>query len=408
VNTTLSRRAADALPSRVGAGTSVRSRLRLLLAGLGALLACSLYIGWAGMVESRADAALAQRVQQTLHGMDQVLAAQQALATLRSSLRLGFSAIPEPGGEGSPLPAATTELMAAYREAIAPLSAEQPDTGALLDEIGQQFSDAAVQINQLLGRGQVDAARHKMAEFPRIGIPAEARLRALAVELQARQREAQGARAADRNTVQRMAAAALILLAIVVLGAVLLVSRSVLPPLNRIHDALARMGRGEPLRESPVRGPNEFGQIGEALLELSRLNTDLRDIAFIDSLTRLPNRASFEADLQTRIDRAEASALVLADLDQFRTINDGFGHRFGDDFLRAASERLRRLMPGGSVYRYSADLFVLILPVPTGEAREKLGKELERIRQGRTGAGTGPPVASVLQLWRGAIAGGCA
>ena len=367
--------------------TGVRSRLRLLLAGLAALLACSLYIGWSSIVENRADALLAKRVHETLSGMDQVLAAQQALAGLRRSLVLRFSAIPEPDSDVTPLPAAAPELLAEYRRAIAPLREQHPEAGALLDRVGQQYSEAAVEISALIDAGERDQARRRMSEFPRIGTPADASLRELAGQLQARQREAQAVREADRNSAQRLAATALILLAVVVLGAVLLVSRSVLPPLNRIHAALARMGRGEPLSEPPVRGPDEFGQIGEALLELSRLNTDLRDIAFIDSLTRLPNRASFEADLQTRIDRNEASALVLADLDQFRTINDGFGHHFGDDFLRAASERLRTLLPGGSVYRYSADLFVLVLPAPASEVREQLGTQLEGIRQGMAEVG---------------------
>ena len=375
----------------------MRDRLRLLLVGLFGLLACSFYLGWASLNEARADVALAGRVHQTLADMDQVLAAQQALVVLRRNLLLSLGAAQTPeSGVANPAEAAP-EMLADYRLAIAALRQQQPEAGALLDQVGAQFAAATLETARLLEAGADDQARRRLAEFPRIGAPAESRLRALASLLQSELREAQAAREADRTSTQRLALTALILLAVVVLGALLLVSRSVLPPLNRIHAALLRMRRGEALSEPPVAGDDDFGQIGVALVDLSRVNSSLRELAFIDSLTRLPNRASFEADLQTRIDSADPTALVMADLDQFRTINDGYGHRFGDDLLCAAGDRLRELLGGGaSVYRYSADLFVLLLPAPARGAREALGPELERLRQGM--AEMGPVQDRLLPL----------
>ena len=360
----------------------VRSRLRILLAGLAALLLCSLYIGWASLQERQADQSLDQHTRQTLQGLDQVSAGQRALTALRRNLGMSI-------GSETTSPASAPAWLADYRRTMAPLAPLQSDQGRLLDEVATALVATARDADALLRAGDLPGGRRKIEEFPRIGEPAEARLRDLAAGLQAALHGAQAVREEERYGARRLALASLILLAVVVLGAVALVARSVLPPLDRIHTALSRVSRGEALDEPPVRGQDEFGQIGRAVLELSRLNADLRDLAFIDPLTRLPNRASFEADLQGRLGKGEPGVLVFADLDRFRNINDGFGHHFGDDFLRAASARLRGLAgPGSSVYRYSADLFVLLLPAAADASQESMTPELERLRQGMAELGS--------------------
>lgn len=360
----------------------VRGRLRMLLAGLAALLVCSVYIGWTSLQERRADQSLDQRTRQTLEGLDQVLAAQRSLTTLRRNLALSIGS-----DEGSP--AVIDGWLDEYRRAMAPLAPLQGDGGRMLDEVAGALTVATREADGLLRSGDIGASRRRVGDFPRIGEPAETRLRELATGLQASLHEAQAIREQERFGARRIAIASLILLAVVVLGAVALVARSVLPPLDRIHGALARVNRGESLDEPPVRGQDEFGQIGHAVLELSRLNADLRDLAFVDPLTRLPNRASFEADLQARLGKGQAGVVVFADLDQFRNINDGFGHHFGDDLLRAASERLRGLAgAGSSVYRYSADLFVLLLPASADASHDTVLPELERLRHGMAELGS--------------------
>ena len=369
-------------PSRSGHIPGVRSRLRILLVGLAVLLLCSLYIGWASLQERQADQSLDQNTRQTLEGLDQVFAAQQALTTLRRNLGMSI-------GSGTATPEATAAWLEDYRRTIALLAPLQADRGQLLEGISAALLAVTLDADSLMRAGDAAGGRRRIEEFPRVGEPGEARLRELATGLQKALHDAQLVREEERYGARRLAIASLILLAVVVLGAVALVARSVLPPLDRIHSALARVNRGESLDEPPVRGQDEFGQIGHAVLELSRLTADLRDLAFIDPLTRLPNRASFEADLQTRLGKGEAGVVVFADIDQFRNINDGFGHHFGDDLLRAASERLRGLAgAGSSVYRYSADLFVLLLPAGADASHDTVLPELERLRHGMAELGS--------------------
>lgn len=85
-----------------------------------------------------------------------------------------------------------------------------------------------------------------------------------------------------------------------------------------------------------------------------------------DALTRLPNRALLQERLTHAIYRArqEMRSLVLLymDIDRFKTINDGFGHRVGDTVLRAVADRLVQLIDAGDVLaRIGGDGFVLLM-----------------------------------------------
>ena len=70
----------------------------------------------------------------------------------------------------------------------------------------------------------------------------------------------------------------------------------------------------------------------------------IHEIAFIDSLTKLPNRRQFtdDLDLQYQSFKAERPdiALLFIDLDGFKQINDNYGHQAGDQLLVAVAKRL--------------------------------------------------------------------
>ena len=78
--------------------------------------------------------------------------------------------------------------------------------------------------------------------------------------------------------------------------------------------------------------------------ETQRLSDENHRLANLDSLTNLPNRRQFRAELETRIARAEKNrtglALGLIDLDGFKPVNDTFGHGIGDKLLVEVGERL--------------------------------------------------------------------
>jgi diguanylate cyclase (GGDEF)-like protein len=100
----------------------------------------------------------------------------------------------------------------------------------------------------------------------------------------------------------------------------------------------------------------------------------LRHVAYHDSLTGLPNRlraldhlAELHADA---VARGQHSAVLLIDLDNFKTINDALGHSVGDRMLEAIADRLVAAAPADSMLaRLGGDEFVLVLgPLPGGAA----------------------------------------
>jgi diguanylate cyclase (GGDEF)-like protein/PAS domain S-box-containing protein len=101
--------------------------------------------------------------------------------------------------------------------------------------------------------------------------------------------------------------------------------------------------------------------------ERKRLEEHLRHLADHDPLTGLRNRRLFEHDLKLQVARSqrygEVAGLMVIDLDEFKGINDRFGHKVGDDALKAVSRALtRRLRETDLVARLGGDEFAVLLP----------------------------------------------
>ena len=100
--------------------------------------------------------------------------------------------------------------------------------------------------------------------------------------------------------------------------------------------------------------------------ERRRLEADLRHQATHDALTHLPNRVLFQDRLTQAMVQARRHdrlvAVILLDLDNFKAINDGWGHNYGDLLLGDAARRLTAVLrPDDTVARMGGDEFVLLL-----------------------------------------------
>jgi diguanylate cyclase (GGDEF)-like protein len=94
----------------------------------------------------------------------------------------------------------------------------------------------------------------------------------------------------------------------------------------------------------------------------------LRASAYRDSLTQLPNRLLFMEHLDGALKRARrdghVAGLVFIDVDDFKQINDTFGHQVGDDVLKQVAQRLRQaLRDNDTLARFGGDEFVAIVEV---------------------------------------------
>ena len=109
-------------------------------------------------------------------------------------------------------------------------------------------------------------------------------------------------------------------------------------------------------------------------LEMESVNKKLQQTALSDALTGLPNRQLFNDRLSRAIELApkrgaKKLALVMMDLDNFKNINDSFGHPTGDDMLRQMADRLKPMLRlGDSLARMGGDEFTVILRDVAGEA----------------------------------------
>ena len=104
-----------------------------------------------------------------------------------------------------------------------------------------------------------------------------------------------------------------------------------------------------------------------------------------DHLTGLPNRRCFQSLLADRIRTAtetgEPFALGLIDLDDFKPINDIYGHPAGDEVLRQVADRLAKAMDGrGSAARMGGDEFAILCNgIGARDEAIALGDEIQAI-----------------------------
>ena len=143
-----------------------------------------------------------------------------------------------------------------------------------------------------------------------------------------------------------------------------------LPPGNGLGDYLVT------LRDASRRKLNEDA-LGVANQELSAL-------ASTDSLTGLPNRRQFDATLHKEWYRALRDAaplaLLMIDVDRFKSLNDRFGHPVGDAFLarlgRVISDNVRRA--GDMAARYGGEEFAVILPGTVSAGALEIAEHIRR------------------------------
>jgi diguanylate cyclase (GGDEF)-like protein/PAS domain S-box-containing protein len=146
-------------------------------------------------------------------------------------------------------------------------------------------------------------------------------------------------------------------------------------PLSLEYRLIARDGRVVHLRDEGVIVVNEHGKplyLHGYLLDITRereAEHQLRQLALYDPLTGLANRAFFHERLKHAIklrhDEGHATGLLYIDLDDFKGINDRWGHDLGDEVLREIGQRIEHsVRPGDTAARLGGDEFAVVLTEP--------------------------------------------
>jgi diguanylate cyclase (GGDEF)-like protein len=139
--------------------------------------------------------------------------------------------------------------------------------------------------------------------------------------------------------------------------------------ISRAIDALIapalELGRGKAVTVPPLR-LKEANEVGQALTRASRMLQDANYRANHDPLTQLPNRELFQdiAVAQLAACQREGSGLgiLYVDLDDFKHVNDRYGHAVGDELLCAVATKLRNAVRRSDlVARLGGDEFAVLL-----------------------------------------------
>lgn len=140
----------------------------------------------------------------------------------------------------------------------------------------------------------------------------------------------------------------------------------------------------------PKTQDDELGELADQMKRMMHSVNDthqeLKDAALHDPLTGLPNRALLFDRINRLISEQprtnQLSAIVYLDLDEFKRVNDTFGHAVGDELLNQICQKVERLLrQADTLSRVGGDEFIIILPnqADRAQTRQVLNRILEAV-----------------------------
>jgi len=145
----------------------------------------------------------------------------------------------------------------------------------------------------------------------------------------------------------------------------------------------AGMSSSAPNRQLEEEALLVGARLAALAIETRRLYSDLLHRSEFDLLTDINNRFSLDKYMEQFIEEARQTAsifgLVYIDLDEFKLVNDNYGHHVGDLYLQEASKRMKRQLRGGDqLARLGGDEFAALLPnVRNRSEVEEIAQRLE-------------------------------
>jgi diguanylate cyclase (GGDEF)-like protein len=146
----------------------------------------------------------------------------------------------------------------------------------------------------------------------------------------------------------------------------------------------AAIEAGEPVPEDEEAALDAGVRLATLAIENRKLYKDLVYRSEFDLLTDIHNRSSLDRYLNELTEKCKAEdgifGLVYVDLDEFKQVNEFYGHHVGDLYLQEVSMRMKRqLRTGDMLARLGGDEFVALVPVVRNRADiEEIGQRLER------------------------------
>ncbi|WML37449.1 EAL domain-containing protein [Clostridium sp. OS1-26] len=186
----------------------------------------------------------------------------------------------------------------------------------------------------------------------------------------------------------------LILLLIVLLIVCLVIStiltfvraNEIVYAIKELNDQTKRIASGEYYDNIGKQSYSEFDELIDNFnlmsKEIKERDSKLKKIAYTDNLTGLPNRAFMFKELKRLVKENPNSYLgiIYFDMDNFKRINDTYGHLLGDELLYQFSKRLEKNISCDNIFiRLGGDEFILV--VPDNRSKEKINLCIKKIME---------------------------
>lgn len=174
---------------------------------------------------------------------------------------------------------------------------------------------------------------------------------------------------------------------VIVLAATL--TASLLRGLHHIRSGMAAIAASRDFqRRLPAEAKDEIGSMARSFNQLldivASLLAEKDALATTDPLTGISNRMRLGQTLDDELARRQRipahMAVILFDIDHFKSINDGYGHNVGDDVLRSLAGRVAASIRNTDLFaRWGGEEFILLLRDDTGAAAAAVAEKLRRI-----------------------------
>lgn len=187
---------------------------------------------------------------------------------------------------------------------------------------------------------------------------------------------------------------AIVILVVLIFAICIMVRRIIVKPLNSYNESVRK---NELL---PVTGAAELQNLAETYNKVFQENEEIQKLirhqAEHDALTEALNRGSFEKILQVYDTEDSKFALILIDVDSFKSVNDTYGHATGDEILKKVTRLLKKAFRSiDYVCRIGGDEFAIIMVEMTSDLRYTIEEKIEAVNAELAKADEGLPAVSL-------------
>ncbi len=163
------------------------------------------------------------------------------------------------------------------------------------------------------------------------------------------------------------------------------ISHYYMKPINRLKDTIARVQMENKYLPCEVTSRNEFGELAEGynmmIKQLSNNEKENYYLAYKDRITGLHNHYAISRELRKSIERQKPFAVLFLDLDNFKTVNELFGHAAGNETLIEFSKILEEVDSIPKIVgRYGGDTFVVIIEGGENQVTNYALKVIDRLK----------------------------